>query len=130
MLFPGAFVRLEGGVSSSLLFEIGVRNEASGDFLLGDVDHANATTGGGVSKGSISDGLGDEVLGFLKSEISSVVGVNEALHKSATGATHSDVFFLSKANHVHVEDLISFVGVPSRADHVGLETRVAVNNVL
>ena len=64
------------------------------------------------------------------SEIVSVVSVYETLYKSTTRATDSDVFLLSEADHVDIKDLVSSVRVPSRTDHVSLETRVSVDNVL
>jgi uncharacterized protein YneR len=129
-LFRGASSPSEGDIVLSLLLEIGVRNEVSGDFFLGDVDHPDATTRGRVSVGSVSNGLFNESHGLFLGEVFSVVSVNETLNISTARATDGNVFLLSEADHVYFEDLVPGVRVPARADHVSLETRVTVNNVL
>jgi len=72
MLFPGAFVRLEGGVSSSLLFEIGVGDELALDAFLSDCNHANAATRRCVSVAGECDGVLDKVSGLVSSKVRTV----------------------------------------------------------
>jgi hypothetical protein len=123
-LFRGASSPSEGDIVLSLLLEIGVGDEFALNGFLSDGNHADAATGGGVVIARESDSVLDELSGLISSHVRAIVLVSVALDVGTSRASDGAIHGVHETSRVHIVDLVAFIGIPARAEHVGAEVAI------
>jgi hypothetical protein len=118
-VFRGASSPSEGDRGLSLLLEIGVWDEFALNGLLSDGDHTDATTGRGVVIAGERNGVLDELSRLVSSHVRTVVIISVALDECTSRASNGAIHSVHETCRVDIVDLVTFIGVPARAEHVG-----------
>jgi hypothetical protein len=115
----------------SLIFELEVivRNVWLCDFILGNIDHSDATTTAWITEDGKFDSLLNEVNELFTSHIWSVLVVNITIKVRATRSTHSVVSRVLVTSLVDLIDLKAFIRVPAGANHRDGKSRIIVDDV-
>lgn len=92
--------------------------------ILGDSNHTNAATGRSISVARESDSVLDKLSGFISSHVRVIEIISVALNEGTTRPTNSAVSGCHHSSGVDIVDLVAFIGVPARAEHVSAEVTI------